>query len=82
MTEIDDIDYDVLADKLAERMKAADPRPLLSPDDIATRLGVSRRRAYDLTVEGGPIRSFKVGGLRRVEPAVFDEYVRGLRESE
>lgn len=80
MTEID---YDLLAEKIAERVAPPpDDRPLLSPRDIAARLNISEREAREKVKEGGVIPSIKVGGLRRVEAAVFDRYVASLRESE
>ena len=75
-----DIDYDLLAEKIAERVaRPPDERPLLSARDIAARLGIGEREAREKIKEGGIIPSMKVGGLRRVEPAVFDAYLESLR---
>ena len=79
MTEID---YDLLAEKIAERVSLPAPpdeRPLLSARNIAARLGIGEREAREKIKEGGVIPSMKVGGLRRVEPAVFDAYLESLR---
>jgi excisionase family DNA binding protein len=73
------VDLDALAKAVAVRM--ADDRPLLSPRALGQRLGVSERTARDL-IQSGRLRSVKVGGSRRVEPAEVDRYVASLRDEE
>jgi excisionase family DNA binding protein len=76
---VTDIDLDVLADKVAERVaERIDVRPLLKISDAAAWLGVSRRTFYDF-IDRGEIRTVKVGGQMRVEPAELDRYVQERR---
>lgn len=71
-----------LADEIAEKVAArlSDDRSLLSVDALAERLGLSPRAARALIDGPDPrIRSVKVGGARRIEPAEVDRYVASLR---
>jgi excisionase family DNA binding protein len=72
-------DLEGLAALVAARL--TDDRPLLSPRALGQRLGVSERTARDL-IQSGRLRSVKVGGSRRVEPAEVDRYVASLRDEE
>lgn len=81
-----DVDVDRLAEavaaKVAERLNDHDDRPLLTPRDLAARLGIAERTAKGLLypVEKAQIRSFMVGGQRRVAPADVDRYVAAQRD--
>jgi excisionase family DNA binding protein len=73
------LDLDALKREITESVVAAlraerDERPLLSPKDVATRLGISDRTARSM-IESGALPSVKVGGLRRVEAGAVDEYL-------
>jgi excisionase family DNA binding protein len=64
-----------IADEVVARLRAErDERPLLSPKELAARLGISDRTARSM-IESGALPSVKVGGLRRVEAGAVDEYL-------
>jgi excisionase family DNA binding protein len=56
------------------RAQGADPELLLSPEEAARRLAVSRTRVFEL-VQRGELRSLKVGRLRRIVARSLDEFV-------
>lgn len=51
-----------------------DDRPLLSPADVAERLGIKERKTY-MMLAAGEIPSLKIGRLVKVRPADLDAYV-------
>jgi excisionase family DNA binding protein len=72
-------DLDALKREITESVVAAlraerDERPLLSPKELATRLGISDRTARSM-IESGRMPSLKIGGLTKVEPAEVDAYL-------
>jgi excisionase family DNA binding protein len=77
-----------LAQEVAERVVAAlpnppDDRPLLSPEQVAERLGIGERTARKLLLDGRiPSIVLDGGRLRKVEPAALDAYIASLREPE
>jgi hypothetical protein len=80
---VTDLDYEAIAAKVAEHIQAGTfARPLMSADDVARGLGVSVRKARALVAEDGPIASFKIDGLRRVDPREYDRYVESQRQAE
>lgn len=70
---------DDLATELAEL--AASPRPrqtaLLTVDEAAAELGVSRSRIFGL-IKTGALRSIKLGASRRIPRDAVDELVANL----
>ncbi len=60
-------------------MTAAIPsgRVLLSVEEAAERLSISRTRAYAL-IKSGELTSLRIGRLRRVPAETIDNYVRRL----
>jgi excisionase family DNA binding protein len=54
-----------------------DPGALLTPDDVAARLRVSRSMAYVL-IKRGELEAIHVGRLPRVTEAAFAEYMARL----
>ena len=55
--------------------KAAEVREILSPEEMAGYLGISRTFAYTL-LRNGIIPSFKLARLRKVRKADVDAYVK------
>lgn len=55
----------------------ADIRVLLTPEEAAQRLALSRTTIYEL-IRLGDLRSVKVGRARRIPVAALGEYVNGL----
>ncbi len=55
-------------------MAPTDGGPLLTPDDVAKRLSVSRSMAYTL-IKRGELRALYVGRLPRITEAAFAEYL-------
>jgi excisionase family DNA binding protein len=47
---------------------------LLTPDDVAKRLAVSRSMAYTL-IKRGELRALRIGRLPRITEAAFAEYL-------
>jgi excisionase family DNA binding protein len=77
------LDVDALKREITDSVVAAlraerDERPLLSPKELAVRLGISDRTARSM-IESGRMPSLKVGGLTKVEPAVVDAYLERQR---
>jgi excisionase family DNA binding protein len=66
---------EAIADRLADRL---DVRPLLSPAQVAERLGISDRGAREL-IASRVIASLKIGGSRRVEQKDVDAYIAQQR---
>jgi excisionase family DNA binding protein len=54
-------------------------RPWFTPDTLATYLHVSDRMVRKWVAEGR-LRSYKLDGCRRFDPADVDEFVSGLRD--
>lgn len=54
-------------------------RLLLTPEDAATRLSLSRTMVYEL-IRNGELRSVKIGRARRVPVDALGEYVAWLAE--
>jgi excisionase family DNA binding protein len=52
----------------------ADPSALLTPDDVAKRLRVSRSMAYTL-IKRGELKALYVGRLPRVRASALAEYL-------
>lgn len=75
-------DVDRFAQAVVDRLRAErDDRPLLSPKELASRLGVSERTAREL-IGAGTIPSVTVAkGARRVEQAAVDAYLAARREA-
>jgi excisionase family DNA binding protein len=64
-----------IADEVVARLRAErDERPLLSPKELAARLGISDRTVRSM-IESGRMPSLKIGGLTKVEPAEVDAYL-------
>jgi excisionase family DNA binding protein len=77
------LDLDALKREITESVVAAlraerDERPLLSPKELAARLGISERTVRSM-IESGALPSVKVGGLRRVEAVAVDEWLARQR---
>ena len=53
--------------------------PLLTPDDVAKRLGVSRSMAYAL-IKRGDLPALYIGRLPRITEADFAGYLARARE--
>lgn len=51
-----------------------DDRLLITPDEVAQRLGIERAKCYQMLARG-TIASITIGGLRRVPVAAFNAYV-------
>jgi excisionase family DNA binding protein len=60
-----------------KRARKSEPR-LLTPDDCAKTLAVSRSMIYAL-LKRGDIRAVYIGRLPRVEPAELERYIEGSR---
>lgn len=80
-----------LATLVAEKVVAAiaaqpDDRPLLTVDQVAERLAIGKRTAYDLIypLDKAALRSFPVGpkAARRVDPRDLDQYVADRRNGD
>ncbi len=52
-------------------------RLLLTPEEAADRLALSRTTIYEL-IRTGELRSVKIGRARRIPVAALGEYVTGL----
>lgn len=52
-------------------------RLLLTPEEAADRLALSRTTIYEL-IRTGELRSVKIGRARRIPVAALGEYVAGL----
>lgn len=65
---------------LAERMPhdQDSPRVLITVEEAARRLSVSRTIVWQL-VKSGALETVKIGRLRRVPTAAIDDYVAALR---
>lgn len=61
------------------REETAVERLLLTADEAAQVLGLSRRMVYAL-LAAGSIQSVKIGGCRRIPADALREYVESLRE--
>jgi excisionase family DNA binding protein len=74
------VDVAALAAELAP-LVARELRPpdgLLSPAQVADRLGLSPRTVRDMIADGR-IPSFKVEGARKIEPAAVDAYIAACK---
>jgi excisionase family DNA binding protein len=60
--------------EMGSALKEATRQELLSPEQLAQRLGIGRTLAYKLLAEKR-IPSFTIGKLRRVRKADVDRYV-------
>lgn len=56
-------------------------RVLLSVEEAAERLSISRTRAYAL-IKSGELTSLRIGRLRRVPAETIDNYVRRLLDEQ
>jgi excisionase family DNA binding protein len=56
---------------------AAAPRLLLTVEDAADRLSISRTRMYEL-IKSGAVFSVRVGRLRRIPAAALDTFTAQL----
>lgn len=52
--------------------------PLLSPDDVAERLGIGRRRVYDLVKFQG-LPAYKFGNQLRFDPDALASWLEAQR---
>jgi|1185.fasta_scaffold488355_2 excisionase family DNA binding protein len=72
-----------IADEVVERLGvllARDTRPLLSVPQVAERLGISDKGAWNI-VQRGELPSVMIGASRRmVEQSAVDEYIAGRRQ--
>lgn len=53
--------------------------PLLTPADVAGRLNVSLRTAYDMLSPGGPMGHLRIKVSKkvvRVDPIAFEQYLK------
>lgn len=55
-------------------------RPLLEPYDVADLLNVSRKTVYAMAADGR-LRSIKLGGLLRFDPADVDSFIEASRKA-
>jgi excisionase family DNA binding protein len=53
---------------------------LLTPEEAAAQLRISRRRVYDL-IKSGAVRSKKIGSSRRIPREALVEYIASLPDS-
>jgi excisionase family DNA binding protein len=65
----------------AESTLASEEKLLLTVEEAARRLGISRTVMYRL-VSTGAVESVKLGWLRRVPSECLNEFVSTLRESQ
>ena len=80
MRTLTDDDVAAIAARVARELRREnDDRPLLTPKETAVRLGVSERTLREMFARG-VLRSVKIEGSRRVEPAAIDEYLAANRE--
>jgi excisionase family DNA binding protein len=56
--------------------KGTDPL-LLTPEQAARRLGISRWKLYDL-LRGGSLSSLRIGSCRRIPSQAIDDFVAEL----
>lgn len=52
---------------------------LLTPEEAAQALGVGRCKVFDL-IRRGRLRSVKLDGYRRIQPAALDEFISALAQ--
>lgn len=52
---------------------------LLTPEEAALRLGISRSMVYEL-IRAGELESVTIGRLRRIPVVALEQYVERLRE--
>src|SRR4051794_13766885 len=52
---------------------------LLRPEEVASRLGVSRAQVYLLIAPGGPLPSVTIGRSRRITMRDLADYIATLR---
>jgi excisionase family DNA binding protein len=57
-----------------------EPLRLLSVDETAARLGIGRRSLYENWLRTGKLRSFLIGGQRRIASDDFTRFVDELRQ--
>jgi excisionase family DNA binding protein len=58
---------------------SAQPRVLLTVEQAAERLAISRTVVYSL-IKSGELESVKIGNIRRIPAAAVDDFVQRLRE--
>jgi excisionase family DNA binding protein len=56
------------------------PRVLLTPEEAALALGISRSKLYEL-LRAGTLESVRIDRLRRIPIQALHEYVERLREA-
>jgi excisionase family DNA binding protein len=72
---------DVIAQRLSELPAPgpAEPRLLLTVEEAARQLAISRTIGYEL-LRSGQLESVKLGRIRRIPVGALDEFVTRLRE--
>src|SRR5689334_18637384 len=68
----------IVAERLAEIERRLDGPRAYSVRQVAERLDLSVSRVWEL-IRGGELRSFKVGGSRRVDPSDLAEFLQAQR---
>jgi len=54
--------------------------PLLTAEQAAERLNVSRNKVFEL-IASGELMSLKIGGSRRITPAAVAEYIARMEQA-
>ncbi len=63
---------------MKETALARVPKLLLTPEDAALQLSISRTRVYDL-IRCGDLASVRIGRVRRIPVAALQAYVERLQ---
>jgi excisionase family DNA binding protein len=63
---------------MKETALARVPKLLLTPEDAALQLSISRTRVYDL-IRRGDLASVRIGRVRRIPVAALQAYVERLQ---
>lgn len=75
------VDIDELAERIAERLRVPDDRPLLTLTQTMERLGIKRRTLYD-HIAKGHLKVVELGPQqKRVEPAEVDRFIAERRKA-
>jgi excisionase family DNA binding protein len=67
--------------KLDQILAKPDDRPLLTVMEAYTRLGIGKRKFYDL-MDAGEIAWVQVGSHRKFEPRELDRWIEAHRQTE